>query len=99
MNIEFRNFGVQCSSRQFHRPIFYAEAVNGVALWMAAVVGEAEVLEFRKQVVAHARGAAVVEVVVDHHARHPDEIADELNAHTDEYQTDDLAGFAGGQTR
>ena len=67
------------------------EAVDGVSLRPALVVGHAEVLELVEEVVAHACRAAVFEVVVDHHAGHPDEVADELQAHADDHEPDDLA--------
>jgi hypothetical protein len=58
------------------------------------VVGHAEVLELVEQVVAHPRRAPVFEVVVDHHAGHPHEIADELQAHADHHEADDLSYLA-----
>jgi hypothetical protein len=67
------------------------EAVDGIALRAALVIGHAKVLEPVKQVVAHPRRAPVFEVVVDHHAGHPDQITDELQAHADDHEPDNLS--------
>ena len=70
------------------------QAVDRVALRAAAVIGQPERLELAEEVVADPRRAAIVEVVVDHHAGHPGEIADEVQHHADEHEADHLADLA-----
>src|SRR5918993_4493526 len=71
------------------------QPVDRVTLWPTAVVGEAELLEFGEQIVADPRGAAVVQLIVDHHPAEPGKVADDVKRHADQDEANHLSNFTG----